>query len=201
MYEGCSAFLSQLQLQNETKSGQFASAVLEKVGAVFYDLDNPNCMVFSHKLIERLRNEYDEALSQPTIFSLLKPGQATTSGDWLNEITEWSPVSDLKISATAPEFAKVDEQGRYHWKSEITLARLLRRRHPASRYHSPLPDEKIRIQKIVVLWSAEVNPENAEFSNTRIDELQPICGDDFIGPTWELRTSFGFPLIHDLGLE
>jgi hypothetical protein len=205
MYDGCLALLSQLRLENETKSGQFAAAVLEKVGAVFYNPDNPMCVVSEHKLLEKLRDGYDAALSQPTIFSLLKPGQATTSGDWLSEITEWSPVSDLKISAAAPEFTTVaeqgDEHGRYHWRSELTLARLLRRSRPASRHYAALPDEKIRLQKIAVLWSADVDPSNAEFSNTRIDGLDPIFSDDFIEPTWELRRSFGFPMIPGMDPE
>jgi len=201
-YDACSALLSQLRLQRETKSGQFAAAVLGKVGAVFYNPDDPSCVVFARKLIEKLRTDYDEALSQPTIFSLLKPGQAmTSSGDWLSEITEWSPVSDLKISATAPEFVTVDEGGRYHWKSELTLARLLRRSHPPSRYHILLPDEKIRLQKLAVLWSAAVDPDNAEFSDTNIDEVQPTFGDDFVEATWELRSSLGFPLIQGLDPE
>lgn len=197
-YDGCSALLSQLRLQFETKSGELASAVLEKVGTVFYNPDDPGCVVFAHKLLEKLRDEYDEDLSKPTIFSLLKPGQATTSGDWLSEITEWSPVSDLKINATAPEFVTIDEQGRYHWKSELTLARLLRRSRPASRHYSAPPDEKIRLQKIAVLWSVDVDTANADFSNTRVDGLEPIFSDDFIEPTWELRTSFCFPLIQGM---
>lgn len=201
LYDGCSALLSQLRLLSESKSSEFASAVMEKVATVFYNPDDPNCVLFAHKLLERLRDEYDEALSKPSFFSLVKPGQITPSGDWLSEMTEWSPVSDLKISATAPEFVTVDEQARYHWKSEITLARLLRRTHPSGRFHVPLPDERIRIQKITVLWSAEVNPYNAEFSNTRIDELQPVFGDDFIDATWQVRSSFGFPLISGMDPE
>ena len=195
MYEGCSALLSQLRLLNERKSGQFVSAVLEKVETVFYNPDDPNCVVFAHKLLEKLRDEYDEALSKPTIFSVLKPRPAvTSSGEWLSEITEWSPVSDLKITATPPEFMKVNEQGHYQWKSVLTLARLLRRNYPASRHHTALPEEKIRIQRVDVMWRAEVNPDTAEFSNTVIDEIQPIFGEDFIEATSQLRTRFGFPI-------
>jgi hypothetical protein len=81
-------------------------------GQQLYNPEDANCVVFAHQLLERLRDEYDEALSKPTIFSLLKPGQVvTSSGDWLSEITEWSPASDLKISAAAPEFTMVDKQG------------------------------------------------------------------------------------------
>jgi len=71
------------------------------------------------------------------------------------------------------------------------LTRLLRRKYSAS----ALPDEKIRIERIAVLWSAEVNPNTAEFSHTRVDELQPIFGEDFIEATWLLRSRFGFPMI------
>ncbi len=195
LYKGCRALLSELKLLDETQSSEFASAVLENVGAVFYKPDDPTCVAFAHKLLERLRAEYEEGLSKPTLFSLIKSGQAITlSEDWLNEITEWAPVGDLKINATPPEFVTVDKQGRYHWKSELTLARLLRRTHSASRQHLALPEEKIRTQKVDVLWSADINPGTAEFTKTQIDELRPIA-DDFVEATWQLRTSFNFPSI------
>jgi len=195
-HDGCAALLTRLNLLNRTQNDQFAAAVLEKVSSVFYDPVDPNCAVFAHKLLEQLRQEHDNDLSQPSILSLVKPGQITTSpGDWLSEMTEWSPLSDLKVNATAPEFVTVDDQGRYHWKSELTLARLLRRKHRPGRQAFDLPEERIRIKKVDVLWSAEVAPDTAEFSNTRIDETNPQFSDEFVEATWQLRTQFDLPLL------
>ena len=199
-YDVCSALLSQLRLSVK-RNWPVCGGGPGKGGGCIPQPHHPSCVVFARKLIEKLRTEYDKALHQPTIFSLLKPGQAmTSSGDWLSEITEWSPVSHLKISATAPEFVTV-KGGDVPLKSELTLARLLRRSHPPSRYHILLPDEKIRLQKLAVLWSAAVDPDNAEFSDTNIDEVQPTFGDDFVEATWELRSSLGFPLIQGLDPE
>jgi hypothetical protein len=156
-------------------------------------------VVIAHKLLERLRQEYDEDLSQPSILSLVKPGQITTSpGDWLSEMTEWSPLSDLKVNATAPEFVTVDDQGRYRWKSELTLARLLRRKHRPGRQAFELREERIRIKKVDVLWSAKVDPETAEFSDTRTDEISPQFSDEFVEATWQLRVQFDMPLVSGL---
>ena len=195
-YDGCGALLTLLMLLNQTQNDQFVTVVLEKVSSVFYNPEDPNCVVCAHKLLERLRQEYDEDLSQPSILSLVKPGQMTTSpGDWLSEMTEWSPLSDLKVNATAPGFITVDAQGRYRWKSELTLARLLRRKHKSGRQAFDLPEERIRIKKVDVLWSAKVDSETAEISDTTIEEIKPQFSDEFVEATWELRTQFDLPLL------
>jgi hypothetical protein len=193
-HDACGALLTQLKLLNETQNNQFVTAVLEKVSSVFYNPEDPNCLVFAHKLLERLRQEYDEDLSQPSLLSLVTPGEISTSpGNWLSEMTEWKPLSDLKVNATAPEFIAVDDQGRYQWRSELTLARLLRRRHRPGPQAFELPEERIRVKKVDVLWSAKVDSDTAEFSDTRIDEINPQFSDEFVEATWQLRTQFDLP--------
>jgi hypothetical protein len=195
-HDGCESLLTQLKLLHETQNNRLVTAVLERVRSVFYDPEDSNCVVFAHRLLERLQADYDEDLSQPSILSIVKPSGPTTSlGDWLSEMTEWSPLSDLKVNATPPEFVTIGAQGRYQWKSELTLARLLRRKHRPGRQAFGLSEERIRIKKVDVLWSAKVDPTTAEFSDTRIDEINPHFSDEFVEDTWQLKTQFNLPLI------
>jgi hypothetical protein len=212
VYCGFDEFIAHLELLQKIRSDEFTKEVLDKVGAVFYDPDDPSCVAISRGVINHLTNEYSDELARPPFLdigsqsysspsdylSTFTPPVAATPippADWLAESKFWSPVTELKAVASPPVFEPNSSDGQYHWKSTVTLARLLRRNTPRWNQSYSLPEERIRIMDIDVLWSCAIRTEDAQFSDYQVDDYVPTLNDKFIEADWRTRSSYDLPLI------
>ena len=207
VYCGFDEFLGHIELLAKTKSDEFTEEVLSKVAAVFYNPNDPKCLALSQGVIEHLRNEHSEDLSRPSIYFAGSPKYNQTSarfstftqpltatrimpGNWLEEIKLWTPVTPLKLFVSPPVFQPQANDVRYHWKSTITLVRLLRRN--ASRWNQPyeLPEERIRTKDIDVFWSCLIDSATAFCSDYMVEEYKPTLNDAFVEADWPTKLAY-----------
>jgi hypothetical protein len=212
VYSEFDEFVGHLGLLAKTKSEQHTKEVLAKVSKVFYDPEDPNCVVLSQGVLQHLTDEYAEDMTRPPILQLGSPNYPQTAkafssstqpsaatsiryGDWIEERKHWVPVSDLKFLPSSHVFQSGFGDGRYHWKSTITLARLLRRTVPQLRRPYFLTTEAIRTKDVDVLWSCLIDPHTAEFSDPKVEEYRTgLFSDSFVDADWSTRTAYGFPM-------
>ena len=213
VYSEVDEFVRHLELLAKTKSEQYTKEVLEKVSKVFYDPEDPNCVVLSQGVLKQLTDKFAEDMTRPPILQVglpkyppqtaktfpwfTQPSAPTNflSSDWIEEMKHhWTPVSDLKVFPSSHVFQSDLGDGRYHWKSTITLARLLRRTVLESRRPYSLPTEKIRTKDVDVLWSCLINPHTAEFSDPKVEEYRPQLSDSFMDADLSTRTAYEFPM-------
>ena len=216
VYARFDEFLGDLELLAKTQSRKFTDDVLGKVASVFFDPNNPNCVVLSQGVLQKLVADHSEELSHPSLFNWGAPkypgtlpsfstatqplaGASTPYANWFEEFNQWTPVTPVKAFASPPIFQPGSGDGRYHWISTITLVRLLRRITPHSGRAYSLPEERIRTKDVDVAWSCEINPDTAEFSNASVDEYIPTTRESFIEADWRSRSAYEFPLFPEIG--
>lgn len=215
VYSGFPEFIGHLELLAKTKSEQHTEDVLAKVTSVFYDPENPDCVVLSKGVLEHLTKEYADEMARPSILQVGSPKYTQTSdtfstftqplaatnipaGEWMDEAKRWTPVTGLKIFASPPVFQPGAADDRYHWKSTVTLVRLLRRALPRLGQSYSLPVERIKTKDIDVLWSCVIDPNTAEFSDLSVEEYQPQFRESFVDADWQTRTAYDLPIIPGL---
>jgi hypothetical protein len=170
--------------------------VLAKVGP-FFD-------TISQGLINKLIEEKSDEMSRPPLFSISPPKQfqtttlfpapATTfSGNWFEESQRWTPVSPVKVRVSPPVFQPDEKKGdgRYHWLSTITLARLLRRTE--TRFTGLVPEERIRTKDFDVKWSCKIDSRTATFSDPSVDSCTDKVRDAFLDANFQSRAKYSLP--------
>jgi hypothetical protein len=213
-YANVSELVGHLELLAKTKSTAFTNEVLSKVGAFFYAPDDPACVAISQGVIQKLATDYDEEMSRPPLFSLNAPTQSdaammfpsptptrvpsTSATNWFEEFQNWSPVTSVNLFASPPVFQPDSNDGRYHWKSTVTLVRLLRRTTPRAGQAYGLPEERVRTKEIDVKWSCKIHPDSAQFSDPLVEGCTPTFRDGFLNADFHSRSMYGLPLFPSL---
>lgn len=214
-YSGFDEFVGHLDLLQKTKSNRFAKTVLSRASAAFFTSGDPNCVANSQGVLKYLNETYCEELSQPSIlqvgfpkfpqtasnFSTFTPPLAGTNmygTNWLDELKLWTPVTSLSAHASPPVFQPGLDNNRYHWRSTITLVRLLRRNSPQSRQYYLPPEERIRTKDVDVRWSCTVDPKTATFTDYKVEAYEPQFHDSFVEADWKTRSAYGLPLFPGL---
>jgi hypothetical protein len=214
VYSTFDELVGKLKLLRNTKSAEFSKEVLTKIASVFFDPDDSNCVAISQGVLKHLDEEYGNEMSRPLItqigtprytqtspafFTFTQPLAATSlpAGDWFKEMDRWTPVSELKFFTSPPIFQSGKGNGRYNWKSTVTLVRLLRRTIPQLDQPYGRPDERIKTKDVDVLWSCQIDPSTAEFSDLRVDHYQPDFRESFVDADWRTRSAYNLPLFPD----
>jgi PIN domain len=211
VYANLDEFIGQLELLEKTRSTEFAAEVVAKAAKIFYDSSDPNCVALSKGVIQHLLSEYDEEMSRPPLFSLGPPTSSpsprgmwmptqqylsspTSSPNWLEEWSNWAPVTPIKLFAAPPVFHAEQKDERYHWTNTVTLARLLRRNQSPRGQAYLAPEERIRTKEVKVEWSCKVDPVTADFTQTSVDDYAPTFHDSFINADTFTRSTYDMPL-------
>ena len=196
VYSEFAEFVGHLELLAKTRSEQRTKEVMAKIPKVFYDPENPNCVVLSQGIFEHLKNEYAADMASPPIFQYLD----------FEERKHWLPVSDVKFLPSSKVFVRSDPDGnvhfgagRYLWTSTIALARLLRRTAPRVPGPHVVRTEAIRTKEVDVLWSCLIDPHTGEFSDPKVEDYREnLLKDSFVDADWSTRMAYGFPLFPEL---
>jgi hypothetical protein len=214
-YSGFDEFVGHLELLAKMKSDKHSKDVLERVSEIFYDPEDPGCVMYSKGVVEYINSEYGEYMARPSILQVISPKYIQTAstfstvtqplaatniraGDWEKEASRWTPVTDIKVFPSAPVFQNGSNDGRYHWKSTITLVRLLRQTVPQLGKPYGFPEERVKTMDIDVLWSCRIDPATAEFSDLSVDEYQPQYRESFVDADWHTRATYDLPAIRDI---
>jgi hypothetical protein len=197
VYSNLRELIGNLELLSKTQSEGFTRDVLEKVGP-FFD-------TISQGVIDKLIEEHSDEMSRPSFLSIIPPKQfqtttlfpapATTfSGNWFEEYQRWTPVTPVKARVSPPVFQPDEKKGdgRYHWLSTITLARILRRTE--TRFTGLVPEERIRTKEFDVKWSCKIDSHTATFSDPSVDSCTDKFRDAFLDANFQSRMTYGLPL-------
>jgi hypothetical protein len=213
VYCGFDELVGHLDLLAKTKSKEFSDAVLSRVGGMFYNPNDPTCVVLSHGVLTRWEKDYADEMAHPPWFTMEKSQfaigtrsrawarfgtPAASMTNWFEEYNRWTPVSPIKFLTAPPIFQPNKKDSRYHWISKVTLAQLLRRTEPRRGQTYGLPEERIHTKEIDVEWSCDINRDTAEFSNPTVDHYTPKFNDSFVEADWRSRATYDLPRFPEL---
>lgn len=179
-YESLKAFSSFIDLTKKNLKNEFVKAILSKAQMKFYDRTE-HCLSMTHGIYKTIDEDYSAKLNNPT----------NTLMDIISSVsTQWEPSDNEQTWIVAPTFDKLEGNDTYHWVSEIRMVRpFVGKPLPPVLPGSTPPEERLRILRIAVNWSADVKA-NARFYNCKINGISE-CGYSFDPPTADEARRYG----------
>jgi hypothetical protein len=164
VYEQLSDYISYLKLIAQKAAQEFANTVLEKAPKVFFDPDSEESVFNKLDLRHRIEKDFQFLLQVPP-----KPPETLLFlSSYSRERTRFIPVSDTTVSIGKTTFEKIDEEGYYNWKSEVSFAKLFSEEKGIVSYGTPR--ELIHIHTFPVAWRAHVSTDG-NFGNYSVPDI------------------------------
>jgi len=181
-YESLKAFSSFIELTQQNLTNEFVKLILSKARNKFFD-NTINCISIKHQIFKNIAEDYSVRLNNsPDISSLLSPLSSVS-------IT-WEPSGPEQIWLVAPVFEMLEGRDTFHWISEIRMVRsFIKKPLSTVQPESILQEERLRILRIAVKWSADVKVD-ARFFNLRVNNISE-SGYSFEPPTPDEARRYG----------
>jgi len=179
-YESLKDFSSFIELKQQDLTNEFVKLILSKARNKFYN-NTINCISITHQIFKNITEEYSAKLNNPTSFLLsLIPGGSM----------QWEPSNHEQTWIVAPTFDKLEGKDTFHWISEIRMVRpfIIKPLSPVLP-ELTLPEERLRILRIAVDWSADVKAD-ARFFNCKVNKISE-SGYSFEPPTPDEARRYG----------
>lgn len=179
-YESLKAFSSFIELTQKNLTNEFVKAILSKARMKFYN-HTEHCLSRTHGIFKTINEDYSVRLNNPTTdFLNIMPGASM----------QWEPSDNEQTWIVTPTFDKLEGNDTYHWVAEIHMVRpFVRKPLPPVLPGSTPPEERLRILRIVVNWSADVKAD-ARFFNCRVNGISE-SGYSFEPPTPDEARRYG----------
>jgi hypothetical protein len=202
-FESLEEWLNHLKLSFEKRSEEFTKKVLAAASAMFFTPDDPNCVFYRSRVVETIHDQNLFMFKEDTLYfhpmDMLVP-QAQLFTDTLARPsaltkTKWKALSDEQVHVNPPIYIKSGDSGTvFHWRSELTLARLYEYGDPTPSYRNP--PRYVRLSGFHVLWRTTVSP-TAEVSNPIIENIVRAFDKAQAGAD-QLRRQYSLPTDLDL---
>jgi hypothetical protein len=195
--------LNHLKLAHEAKTKAFTEALLKNAAGEFFTADNPNCVYNRYKIRDEIFRVGALSFAESELFYSMNIALPITPNWMLSSITpppqrRWQSLSEDKFWIKNPSYLKMEGQGIYSWRSDITAARLYREVDD-SKTITFGPRDYIRIAPFSVFWKCKADAD-AVITESALEKVTAGAVKAEVA-TEALRREYGLPSEIDLLLQ
>jgi hypothetical protein len=165
------AFGSHVDLLLKKQSEEWTAGVLGKVGSVFYNENDPNCLWFRFGIFERVRTALGVRLAS-FLGDVYEPHEPTYLYPNVTAVRQpLKPVTEEFTFIGETTFVPFDNDGFYHWQTNVELRQIFEPKQvPGSALTYLLTGERLRKLVANVKWKCRISPQ-MNFTDETVDAV------------------------------
>ena len=175
--------MEKFELISKSQSEAYANWAINEAGKVFYDLERKSSVLHDCGVISELDSQFGLLCRTPDVKAFADVTGGTSPGLFglvlTKELKEgWLLGSGIRFKVGGTSFEASFDDGRYHWKTQVTTACLHIKRASSTAGAAVFGNRWIWLIAGEVHWSYLIDEERPEFSDPRVDGVEP-AGPEF----------------------
>ena len=182
-------FASYVGLLKENKKAEIAKAIQQNAAAIFYTLNDPNCLYTKYSVYSQIRSKFGQILDNDR-------DQSTVRNIWTALQPSLQPLGSDKIYLRESVYKSFDDVNGFLWGTRVEIVKLFvdtNMSTPASLGLLYQSNDRIRVTKIDVTWKSNIDAKG-QFSGAEIADYIFVESNLYLAD-YQKRMAYGYPVL------